>query len=155
MTLTNINILQIKHIYCVVTSAFSTYNIMNELKWFLIKHIKGISPGWPFKSNSVYATQTLFSHQDTIFTKKESLSPPWANETRECPACIFVLQTRVYFSARQEKTGRTAPPEKNRRESGKTCSGQSSTKTSSAQNNLRAAGETDINRSADTYSSAV
>lgn len=44
---------------------------------------------------------------------------------------------------------------KSRRESGKTCSGQSSTKTSLAQNHFRAAGEADINRSADTYSSAV
>lgn len=140
--------------YCVVASAFSTYNIINEL-WFLIKHIKGISPGWPSKSTSVYATQTLFSHQDTIFPKKESLSPPWANETRECPACLFVLQTRVYFSVRQEKTQGGQHLQKNRRESGKTCSGQSSTKTSSAENHLRAAGETDINRSADQQKNTI
>lgn len=78
-----------------------TYKLKCELFWLNI--LKAFPQG-DLSSQRLFMQRKLSSHRDSIFPKKKKKDRSLSNETRECPACLFVLQTRVYFSATRGKT---------------------------------------------------
>lgn len=87
---------------------FVNFEILHTNRFFCSmcdtdKLMKSISPGWLFKSTFIYVTQTLLSHPASVFPERDTPLASPSKWNQRAPDCLFVLQTRIYFSARWEK----------------------------------------------------